>query len=391
MRRREIRAETEQECGHGMQKRLREQDPELNPANTETPVAINWKHLRPFNGSQQHAFEELCCQLARYEQMPPGSKFIRKGMPDGGVECFWTQPNGEEFGWQAKFFQSSPTSGEWGQVDDSVKTALEKHPRLISYTICMAVDLSDAKLEGQKSAQQKWDAHVRKWTGWARDKSVSAEFPFWGSHEITERLSRDEHRGRTFFWFHEECLTHRWFDDHITVAVANAGPRYTPELNIELPLVSIFESLGHTSWFSNELKRISGEIRRGYARADSNRTMEQIADKVEIIGENVGRVLQILGDVDVPGSCPADFQGLRRHLDQASRTVWDCRSALREASEKKKRDRSAAGADQSQQYYGPTEFDHAQYDFVVLGRELSSLSEFIDSRASCKTAKVRGF
>jgi hypothetical protein len=83
-------------------------------------MSINWQNLRPWNGSQPLAFEELCCQLAAYEQAPNGSQFIRKGAPDAGVECFWKLPNGDEWGWQAKFFLSSPSKGQWNQLDKSV-------------------------------------------------------------------------------------------------------------------------------------------------------------------------------------------------------------------------------------------------------------------------------
>ena len=91
-------------------------------------MSINWKSLRSWSGSQNIAFEELCCQLAAYEQAPQGSIFIRKAPPDAGVECFWKLPNGDEWGWQAKFFPSPPNSGQWSQLDESVKKALEKHP-----------------------------------------------------------------------------------------------------------------------------------------------------------------------------------------------------------------------------------------------------------------------
>ena len=52
-------------------------------------MSINWSDLRPLNGSQRIAFEELCSQLARYESIPKNSLFIRKGSPDAGVECYW--------------------------------------------------------------------------------------------------------------------------------------------------------------------------------------------------------------------------------------------------------------------------------------------------------------
>ena len=61
-------------------------------------MSINWQELRSFNGSQPGAFEALTCQLAGSEKAPPGSRFIRKGAPDAGVECYWILPNNTEWG-----------------------------------------------------------------------------------------------------------------------------------------------------------------------------------------------------------------------------------------------------------------------------------------------------
>lgn len=83
-------------------------------------MPLNWNHLRTWKGSQNNAFEELCCQLAAYEPIPTGSKFIRKGTPDGGVECFWTLPTDGEWGWQAKFIFSPLGPAQWKQLDESV-------------------------------------------------------------------------------------------------------------------------------------------------------------------------------------------------------------------------------------------------------------------------------
>jgi len=161
-------------------------------------VPVEWNRLRPWNGSQDTAFEELICQLASYEPAPSESTFFRKGTPDAGVECFWKLPKGLEYGWQAKFFTFTPSSSQWRQVDSSVKTALEKHPALKQYTICMAVDRADARLDGKKSFLDRWTEHVRKWDSWAAAKSMRVDFRYWGSHEIAERLSRLAFSTRAF-------------------------------------------------------------------------------------------------------------------------------------------------------------------------------------------------
>lgn len=217
-------------------------------------MSMNWQNLRPWNGSQYSAFEELCCQLARYDQVPQGSNFFRKGTPDAGIECYWQLPSGDIWGWQAKFFLSSPDDGQWRQIDDSVKTAIEKHTRLTRLVICLPVDRADPHIDNQKWFMDKWNDHVAKWQKWVNARHMATEFDYWGEHEIWERLSLDEHRGRHFFWFNEESFSGEWFESRISEAVANVGPRYTPELNVKLPIARLFEGLGRTTDFFNHIK-----------------------------------------------------------------------------------------------------------------------------------------
>ena len=109
---------------------------------------------------------------------------------------------------------------------------------------------------------KKWDEHVGKWSRWAQDKRMSVEFIYWGSHEISERLAREEHHGRRYFWFREETLGQDWFQAKLEDTIQTAGPRYTPELNVELPIATLFEGLGRTKKFSDWLKKQYGELKR---------------------------------------------------------------------------------------------------------------------------------
>ena len=101
----------------------------------ELHVSIDWNALRIWDGSQHTAFEELCCQLARHEDIPHRSDFVRKGTPDAGVECYWKLENGEEWGWQSKFFTKTPEATQCKELDESVTTVLRKHPKLKKYYV----------------------------------------------------------------------------------------------------------------------------------------------------------------------------------------------------------------------------------------------------------------
>src|SRR4051812_10615015 len=121
-------------------------------------IVLDWNAIRPLNGSRADGFEELCCQLARRDR-PPGSTFERKGTPDAGVECYAVLSDGTEWAWQAKYFDTlGPV--QWPRLDKSVSTALDAHPTLVRYFVCIPLDRADARKEDQDSAKDKWDDRV---------------------------------------------------------------------------------------------------------------------------------------------------------------------------------------------------------------------------------------
>src|SRR5690606_9340258 len=81
----------------------------------------------------------------------------------------------------------------------------------------------------------------------AAGRTVKVEY--WGNSEIFDRLSREEHRGRYQFWFNSERFTTEWFRQRLDEAIANAGDRYSPTLNIDLPIGRAIDGLGRTERF----------------------------------------------------------------------------------------------------------------------------------------------
>ncbi len=199
-----------------------------------------WAKIRAFDGSQETAFEALCKQLAGCESYAADAEFIPKGNPDTGIECFWKLGTGEEHGWQAKFFLASPQASQWRQLDESVKSALAKHAQLRRYTVCLPIDLPDARVQDTHSARQQWDKHVVKWKSWARGHGHDCEFVYWGDHELHSRLINDQHRGRYRYFFNKEIFTETWFEQHLAAQIQAAGARYTPELHIDIDLSKTF-------------------------------------------------------------------------------------------------------------------------------------------------------
>jgi hypothetical protein len=214
---------------------------------------FHWTNIRTFNGSQDEAFEELVCQLARKEFESIYVDFIRKGKPDAGVECFCILPNDEEIGVQAKYFLSSPQEGQWKQVDKSVQTALDKHPKLSKYIIAFPIDPADARVEDRESMLQKWNARVAKWTSWAEQKGMKVDFDAWWGSKLIGFLQKPENSGMLRFWFNELEFSDEWFKTQIERSVADLGKRYTPDLNFQLDISKTFDGLYRDERFKKQI------------------------------------------------------------------------------------------------------------------------------------------
>ena len=214
---------------------------------------IDFKKIRSHNGSQNNAFEELICQLARLSHPEDAESFIRKegSGGDAGIECFWKLKDDLEYAWQAKYFFKLESS-QWKQISDSVETALNKHPNLKKYYICLPLDRTDQRKSNRKSQLNQWKSKVLDWKKIAQSKNIDVEFEFWGKSEIIDMLSTDDPRfsGRALYWFDLPILQIKHLKNIAEKSKKSLGDRFSPELNIDLPIIKSFEGIGLTpNWY----------------------------------------------------------------------------------------------------------------------------------------------
>ncbi|TDQ59446.1 hypothetical protein EDC45_0094 [Mesocricetibacter intestinalis] len=217
-------------------------------------MSIRWENIKPLKGSQNNAFEELVCQLAHQEFQSQG-KFTRISAPDGGIEAMCEFPDGSLYGWQAKYFLSSFSSSQWQQIEDSFKESLKNYPNLKKYYVCVATDRANANISRTRSFLFKWKAYTKKWKEFAQSQGREIEFEFWGSFELSNLLSKPENAGKKFFWFNENELSDKWFEQYNQQAISNLGVRYTPEINVNLPIAIQLESLARTENFKENFEK----------------------------------------------------------------------------------------------------------------------------------------
>ncbi len=296
----------------------------------------SWDSLRPWKNSQNTAFEELCCQLAEYELAPPGATFVRKGTPDAGVECLWLLPTGGGWGWQAKFLFPPFGPVQWRQLDESVHSALNNHPNLIRYTICLPFNRSDPKgRRGHKSFLDLWNERVAKWQTYARRKNRSVDFVYWGDSEIHGRLAKEQHAGRYKFWFDRDFLSQKWFEEHIRETIANAGDRYTPVVNVELPIVQVFAGLGRSKEFFAQINELHQKVRKAFGLVPFSKLSEAVPTHAQELQQRLPALFRTLTEMGRNDWRQIRFDDL---ATVEIKSIQQCIDALREKSRPTQKD-----------------------------------------------------
>lgn len=256
------------------------------------------------SGGAREAFEQLVCELAAEDCPVPGARFIRihGAGGDGGVECFWTLPDGSEHGWQAKFWVGGGDVDK-AQLDGSVETALRIHPQLAKYTFAIPVDPTGPTGGRGQSLYEKVYGDGGWLAGWrtmATAKGMAVEFVVEWRTDLLTRLQRVDLTGaRTRYWFDVDLVRDAWWHDRLDDAVRAARPRYVPELTVDVPAVhAIAAFCGDPSWLSvldgkiGGLKECLNNLGRGGLGRDDADPLAADVLAVRRVGEELMAALE---------------------------------------------------------------------------------------------------
>ena len=169
---------------------------------------------------------------------------------------------------------------------------------------------------------QQWKKHVAKWSGWAQDCGVSVDFVWWGSSELLDRLSESQHIGRVYFWFDDRQFDHTWFQDRLHEALNAAGPRYTPELHIDLPIARELELFGRTDAAFDRIKSMAREIRKDLQSvqfANPSRQDSRVCASINALQQAIESVLEEFTKIksEPTGQCPFSVTADKIEADES--------------------------------------------------------------------------
>ena len=337
-------------------------------------MSINWNNIRAIEG-QREGFEELVCQLAGQENIPKQILFSRIGKPDGGKECYWELSNGDIHCWQAKYFTNSLSDNQWAQVDKSVKTAIDKNPKLKKYYIAVPVDRPDGKGRG-KSMLQKWKDNVAAWEKYASSKKMKVTFDYWGKHELETRLRKPENEGLIYYFFNETELTDHWFDTKNQESIDALGGRYTPELNFDLPFLRFHDGFTRDQRFSDQINTYYEAVLEKRRRAYLGAKQKELEGNISSLDKAIESFREVYENIAFSGIDAIPFNTIRSELkcvDEAVRAISDQLYEWQKEEENAKKEKG----DRIDYYSWP--YNNELHELQELSVAIDDFSAFLDS------------
>ena len=187
---------------------------------------IDWSKLKPYQNDQRHSFEELCYQVAKGLHGEKG-RFTSVDDSGGGdgVEFYLTLPNGDQWGWQAKFYHPQERLSESGRkrsIVNSIKKACEVHSRLKQWFLCTPTNFTPN--------EQTWFDNTLPQS---IPENMDVVLEHWGDSEFNNWLSKPNFSGEFDYFFGELELDMDWFKRQFNKQMAAMGEKFDPSLHTE--------------------------------------------------------------------------------------------------------------------------------------------------------------
>jgi len=189
---------------------------------------IDWSRLKPYQNDKRRSFEELCYQLAKgiHSEIGQFTPIDDSGGGDG-VEFYLTFPNGDQWGWQAKFYfsDSGPrlsVGNRKASIKNSLKVACQKHPRLSRWILCTPTNFT--------TGEQTWfETNLPN----SIPGNMNVNLVHWGDSDFNDWLSEPRFSGKRLCFFGELELNLDWFRTQVEKQIAAVRDKFNEMLHTE--------------------------------------------------------------------------------------------------------------------------------------------------------------
>jgi hypothetical protein len=218
---------------------------------------------------QRSFFEQLVCNLARLDGRGGEFRRIEGAGGDGAVEAIRILPSGKKIGYQAKF-HSSGDKIDWHKLNNSVQTALTRHPELERYVIALPCDFTGSRAARGGHTDGiwgKWDEWVAKWKSAATAQRITVEIEPWTAFEMENALRKPDSQHLIPFFFDQLVFTQNWIRLHLDRTIHDLQARYSPDEHVDTESLKPFDVIYRRENVRRDLRAIFDAARGSNPRA----------------------------------------------------------------------------------------------------------------------------
>ena len=237
---------------------------------------IDWSELEPYENDQRRSFEELCYQIAKGFCGEKG-RFTSVDDSGGGdgVEFYLTFPNGDQWGWQAKFYHPEPRlskSGRKRSIINSLKRSCEIHPNLKRWILCTPTNFTPK--------EQEW---FNDTLPQSIPDEMCVELEHWQKSDFNTWLSEKRFRGKLHYFFGKLELDLDWFKRQFEKQMAGVGDKFDSSLHTETDVDTEIHALLGDKAFVPQITKWIEELEENlpYLREAIDDLKRPIENKIE--------------------------------------------------------------------------------------------------------------
>lgn len=194
---------------------------------------IDFSKLKNYKADKKKSFELLCYHVARrgYNTTGTFTPVDDSGGGDG-VEFYLTLPNGDDWGWQAKYFLETDRLNHGNrkkQIISSLETACKHHPNLKKWFLCTPSNFTP---EEQKWFKEELPKKI------PNSFKIKPELIHWHGNFFTSCFADPKFCGIANFFFGTLEFTTDWFKKRFDENFKSVESKYDPELHSENEYIS---------------------------------------------------------------------------------------------------------------------------------------------------------
>ncbi len=144
-------------------------------------------------------------------------------------------------------------------------------------------------------------------------------------------------------------LGNDWYKKHLTQIKQKAGARYTPELNINLPISEIFDGISRTENFYISIREKYGELLREFRYVTSKYEDVELQKAYDEIKKEADSLFKLIEKIKEYNTVQIPWDKMQNKTKALKDQLWKFADQLRTAKEQVKDIKTPARADGSYQ------------------------------------------